>query len=64
MTLEHALLVACLVLAVLAITAWAASWKTMEWLDDAEDLIERAQRIGGYTRALRDYKRRTPRRSR
>lgn len=36
---EISVVVAC-VFALLAIVAWASAWKTMEWLGDAEDIIE------------------------
>lgn len=35
-------IVAC-VFALLAIVAWASAWKTMEWLGDAEDLIDQVR---------------------
>lgn len=61
--LEVALLFAAVAL-VLALVAWASAWKTMEWLGDAEDLIERVQRADDRNifSPVHDYKRRTPRR--
>jgi hypothetical protein len=32
-----------ILLAVLALVAWAACWRTLEWLADAEDLLEQLQ---------------------
>lgn len=54
-----------IVLAFAAIVAWASAWKTLDWLADAEDLIERT-RDGGSSSTymeLEGYQRRTPRRS-
>ena len=54
------------VLTALALIAWACAWQTLNWLGDAEDLIERMAGVGdskGY-RELERYKRRTPRRGR
>jgi hypothetical protein len=52
-----------IVVGLLAIVAWAAAWRTMNWLGDAEDIIEHAAGVGEVTGPIYDYKRRTPRRS-
>lgn len=64
-----ALATIAIVLGVLAIAAWASAWKTLEWLADAEDLIDVLRSDEGRpawpTRLLLElegYRRRSPRR--